>query len=81
MGLEPPARRQEQPRALTPLRGRRQRTAARARLKAERAGLAFLETARAEDAIARLEHGIRISAAMPPAAESGRRHTKRALLW
>jgi len=50
MGLEAPARRQEQPRALTPLRRRRQRTAARARLEA---GLASeLDMHQAEGALA-----------------------------
>jgi 4-hydroxy-2-oxoheptanedioate aldolase len=57
--------------------------AARARVKAacDRSGLAFLEMVRPENVVAQIDAGVRIGAATPEAAEIGRRHTRRSLLW
>ena len=57
--------------------------AARARVKAacDQAGLAFLEMVRPDNVIEQLDDGVKIGAATAEAAETGRRHTKRALPW
>jgi 4-hydroxy-2-oxoheptanedioate aldolase len=56
---------------------------ARARVKAacDRAGVAFLDIVRADNAIAQVEDGVKVGAATADAAEIGRRHTGRTMPW